>query len=147
MASKVPGGRSFRWTGKRAICAVLSGTGDDGSRGLQAVIERGGFVIAQDPDEAAYDGMPRSAIMTGVVDLVRHRQQTVLSGPCVLASRRWLRHQPDSALSLWFVERVGDIKGRVRKIAIVALARKLLVALWRHVETGEVPAGARFTAA
>ena len=60
---------------------------------------------------------------------------------------RWLHHQPDSALSLWFVERVGDIKGRVRKIAIVALARKLLVALWRHVETGEVPAGARFTAA
>jgi len=60
---------------------------------------------------------------------------------------RWLRHQPDSALSLWFVERVGDIKGRVRKIAIVALARKLLVALWRHVETGEVPAGVRFTAA
>ncbi len=56
--------------GTRAICAILSGTGDDGSRGLQAVIERGGLVIAQDPDEAAYDGMPRSAIMTGVVDLV-----------------------------------------------------------------------------
>jgi transposase len=60
---------------------------------------------------------------------------------------RWLRHQPDSALSLWFVERVGDIKGRVRKIAVVALARKLLVTLWRYVETGEVPAGVRFAAA
>ena len=60
---------------------------------------------------------------------------------------RWLRHQPDSVLSLWFVERVGDAKGRARKTAIVALARKLLVALWRYVETGEVPAGARFAAA
>ena len=56
--------------GKRAIGAILSGSGDDGSRGLRAVIENGGFVIAQDPAEAAFDGMPRSAIMTGVVDLV-----------------------------------------------------------------------------
>jgi hypothetical protein len=39
----------------------------------------------------------------------------------------WLRHQPDSALSRWFRERVGNIKGRIRKIAIVALARKLVV--------------------
>jgi transposase len=45
----------------------------------------------------------------------------------------WLRHQRDSALSLWFQARVGDGKGRVRRIAIVALARKLLVVLWRYV--------------
>ena len=56
--------------GKRAICVVLSGTGADGSAGLKAVKENGGLVIAQDPTEAAYDGMPRSAIMTGAVDLV-----------------------------------------------------------------------------
>ena len=56
--------------GKRAICVVLSGTGADGSAGLKAVKEHGGLVIAQDPTEAAYDGMPRSAIMTGAVDLV-----------------------------------------------------------------------------
>jgi len=56
--------------GKRAICAVLSGTGADGSVGLKAVKQNGGLVIAQDPTEAAYDGMPRSAIMTGAVDLV-----------------------------------------------------------------------------
>ncbi len=49
---------------------ILSGTGADGSLGLQAVKEKGGLVIAQDPDEASYDGMPRSAIMTGAVDLV-----------------------------------------------------------------------------
>ena len=54
----------------------------------------------------------------------------------------WLRHQPDSALSRWFRERVGNIKGRIRKIAIVALARKLVVALWRYLETGLVPSGA-----
>jgi transposase len=54
----------------------------------------------------------------------------------------WLRHQPDSALSIWFRQRVGNHKGRVRRIAIVALARKLLVALWRYLETGLIPTGA-----
>ena len=54
----------------------------------------------------------------------------------------WLRHQPDSDLSRWFRQRVGDMKGRVRRIAIVALARKLMVALWRYLTTGVVPTGA-----
>jgi two-component system, chemotaxis family, CheB/CheR fusion protein len=56
--------------GERAICAVLSGTGTDGSLGLKAVKEKGGLVIVQDPEEAAFDGMPRSAIMSGGADLV-----------------------------------------------------------------------------
>ena len=56
--------------GARAICVVLSGTGADGSLGLKAVKEKSGLVVAQDPDEAGFDGMPRSAIMTGAVDLV-----------------------------------------------------------------------------
>ena len=56
--------------GGRAIAVILSGTGADGSLGLQAVKAKGGLVIAQDPDEAGFDGMPRSAIMTGAVDLV-----------------------------------------------------------------------------
>lgn len=60
---------------------------------------------------------------------------------------RWLRFQPDSALSCWFVERTAGAKGRLRKVMAVALARKLLVALWRYVETGEIPAGARLAAA
>jgi transposase len=54
----------------------------------------------------------------------------------------WLRYQPDSDLSIWFRARVGIMKGRIRRIAIVALARKLLVALWRYLETGLVPRGA-----
>lgn len=56
--------------GARAICIVLSGTGADGSAGLAAVSAAGGLVIAQDPDEASYDGMPRSADMTGLVRFV-----------------------------------------------------------------------------
>jgi len=53
----------------------------------------------------------------------------------------WLRFQPNSALSLWFRERVGSAKGRIRRIAIVAVARKLLISLWRYLETGQVPTG------
>ncbi len=53
----------------------------------------------------------------------------------------WLRYQPDSALAIWFRERVGTLQGRTRRISIVAMARKLLIALWRYVETGTVPEG------
>jgi two-component system CheB/CheR fusion protein len=56
--------------GERAICVVLTGTGSDGSLGLLAVKANGGLVIAQDPEEAEHDGMPRSAVSTGGVDLV-----------------------------------------------------------------------------
>jgi two-component system, chemotaxis family, CheB/CheR fusion protein len=56
--------------GARAVCVVLSGTGADGSLGLKTVKESGGLVIAQDIGEADYDGMPRSAIATGAVDVV-----------------------------------------------------------------------------
>ena len=54
----------------------------------------------------------------------------------------WLRNQPTSRLATWFAERVMTGRGRVRRVAIVALARKLIVALWRFVETGLVPEGA-----
>jgi transposase len=60
---------------------------------------------------------------------------------------RWLRHQPASALSRWFIERTAGAKGRIRKIMAVALARKLLVALWRFVETGTIPEDVRLAAA
>jgi transposase len=54
----------------------------------------------------------------------------------------WLRHQPGSELSRWFNARVGNIKGRIRRITAVALARKLMIALWHYVTTGVVPTGA-----
>jgi transposase len=55
----------------------------------------------------------------------------------------WLRWQPDSELSRWYLRRFGAGNGRSRKVGVVALARKLLIALWKYVEHGEVPAGAR----
>ena len=54
----------------------------------------------------------------------------------------WLRYQSKSELALWYYRRVGDLKGRVRRVMIIALARKLMIALWRYVETGKVPTGA-----
>jgi hypothetical protein len=54
----------------------------------------------------------------------------------------WIRYQPDSALSRWFHDRVGANRGRIRRILITAVARRLLIALWRYVTDGVVPAGA-----
>lgn len=56
-------------------------------------------------------------------------------------SWKWVKHQPDSALSIWFNERFGAGK-RSRRIGIVALARKLLIALWHYLEHGVIPKGA-----
>ena len=53
----------------------------------------------------------------------------------------WLRHQPGSALARWFRERVAGAKGRMRRIMLVAMARKLIIALWRYATTGAVPEG------
>ena len=55
---------------ERAICIVLSGTGSDGTMGVRAVKGEGGMAMAQNPDSTKYDGMPRSAIATGLVDYV-----------------------------------------------------------------------------
>jgi len=55
---------------------------------------------------------------------------------------RWLMFQRDSALAQWFVARTANTKREIRKTMIIALARKLLIALWRYVTTGEVPTGA-----
>jgi transposase len=55
----------------------------------------------------------------------------------------WLRWQPETALSQWYMRRFGTGKGPARKIGIVALARKLFIALWRYLERNEIPAGAK----
>jgi transposase len=60
---------------------------------------------------------------------------------------RWLIFQPQSALAQWFLARTAGAKGRMKKIMTVGLARKLLIALWRFVETGVIPEGARLAAA
>ncbi len=94
---------------------------------------------------AAYAGLAPSPWKSGRVD----RQQGIsrsgnprLRTTMVELAWLWLRYQPDSALSRWFRERVGSERGRIRRIVIVALARKLLVALWRYTTLGELPKGA-----
>ena len=94
---------------------------------------------------AAYAGLAPSPWKSGCVD----REQGIaksgnprLRTTMVELAWLWLRYQPDSALSRWFRERVGSERGRIRRIAIVALARKLLVALWRYTTLGDLPAGA-----
>lgn len=95
---------------------------------------------------AAYAGLAPSPWKSGKID---HEQGVSKAGNPRLRSTMiqlswlWLRHQPDSALTLWFQARVRQERGRVRKVTIVALARKLLVALWKYVTTGLVPPGAR----
>ncbi len=54
----------------------------------------------------------------------------------------WLRYQPESALSRWYEARFANASKRVRRVGIVAVARKLLVELWRYLETGVIPEGA-----
>ena len=54
----------------------------------------------------------------------------------------WLRYQPRSQISLWFQRRYGNGNKRIRRIGIVAVARKLLIALWKYLEHGVVPEGA-----
>ncbi len=58
----------------------------------------------------------------------------------------WLRHQPNSALSRWFHQRTEGHSKRVRCVMIVALARKLAIALWRYLETGLIPECATLSA-
>ncbi len=60
---------------ERAICILLSGTGSDGTLGLKAIKGEGGMAMVQDPGSAEYDSMPRSAIATGLVDLVLPPQE------------------------------------------------------------------------
>jgi transposase len=94
---------------------------------------------------AAYAGLAPTPWRSGTID----REQGIskagnprLRHIMVELAWLWVRHQPDSALTRRFRERVGAETGRVRRIAIVAVARKLLIALWRYVNLGEVPEGA-----
>jgi transposase len=94
---------------------------------------------------AAYAGLAPSPWRSGDM---KKEQGIAKSGNARLrttmieAAWLWLRHQPGSALSQWFQERVRSDRGRLRRVSIVALARKLLVALWRFTMHGEIPEGA-----
>jgi transposase len=98
---------------------------------------------------ASYIGITPSAYDSGE----GHRSQGISKAgnrlarvAIVEAAWLWLRHQPDSALSQWFHERTQGQKGHIRRVMIVALARKLAIALWRYLETGLIPEGASLKA-
>ena len=93
---------------------------------------------------ASYVGLTPMPYQSGGMDRDRHigragnpRARRTL----IQLAWLWLRYQPESALAAWFRTRVGTLQGRTRRIAIVAMARKLLIALWRYAETGQVPDG------
>ena len=94
---------------------------------------------------ASYAGLAPTPWQSGSVD---HEQGVSKAGnprlrtTLVQLAWLWLRHQPQSALALWFKERVNRNGGRLKKTTIVALARKLLVALWKYVTAGVVIEGA-----
>jgi transposase len=94
---------------------------------------------------ASYAGLAPTPWQSGSVD---HEQGVSKAGnprlrtTLIQLAWLWLRHQPQSALALWFKERVTRNGGRLKKTTIVALARKLLVALWKYVTAGVVIEGA-----
>jgi transposase len=101
-------------------------------------------------DVAAYAGLAPTPWRSGSID----REQGIskagnprLRHIMIELAWLWVRHQPDSALTAWFRARVGHERGRVRRVTIVALARKLLIALWRCVTQREIPEGAVMKAA
>jgi transposase len=61
-------------------------------------------------------------------------------------SWQWLRHQPQSQLAKWYMQRFGSGASRMRRVGIIALSRKLLISLWKYLQTGLVPEGARLKA-
>ena len=94
---------------------------------------------------ASFIGLSPSPYSSGDVD----RDQGISKAGNKLARQTlvelawfWLRYQPDSKLSIWWRERFGSKGIRGRKVGIVALARKLAIALWRFVEAGIIPEGA-----
>ena len=99
---------------------------------------------------AAYAGLAPTPWKSGSID---HEQGVSKAGnprlrtTMVQLAWLWLRTSPASALSLWFYERVQRIGGRMRKTTIVALARKLLVALWKYISAGVLIEGAVMKAA
>jgi transposase len=98
---------------------------------------------------AAYCGLPPSPWRSGGID--REQGISKAGNPrarvkAIELAWLWLRHQPESELSRWYRNRTADAGKRARRIAIVALARKLIVALWRYLTAGLVPAGATMKA-
>ena len=131
-----------------AMLARLKGTGPE----TAAVLWSEGLFRQFDNRRqvAAYAGLPPTPWQSGSIDheqgVSKARNPRLRTTMAELA-RLWLQNQATSALSLWFNERVRRLGGRMRKTIIVALARKLLIALWRYTTAGVVIEGAVMKAA
>lgn len=126
----------------KALCK-LRGIGDN----FAAVLAKEVFYRTFDNRRqiAAYLGLAPTPFQSGGMDRDR-RINRAGNGRArktmVQLAWLWLRYQPDSALAQWFRERVGELQGRTRRIATIAMARKLLIAIWRFASFGIVPEGA-----
>jgi two-component system, chemotaxis family, CheB/CheR fusion protein len=87
-----------RWAGDRAVGVILSGTASDGAAGIREIKAHGGITIAQAPDTARHDGMPRAAIATGMVDLVLSPAE-IGEQLAHVRLHPYLRHDGDEAAS------------------------------------------------
>ena len=145
-----------RWTGSNGTAAPRHPYEAPGARllRLKGVGSETASVLAGEAffrdvrnrrEVASYAGLAPSPWQSGSVD---HVQGISKAGNARMRKAMgqlawlWLRNPPDSALSAWYRERVRDGRGRIKRIAITARARKLLVALWRVVTHGLVPTGA-----
>jgi transposase len=134
---------SFPYAEKVQLLATLGAVGETTATVLVAEVYHRRFETRR--HVASFVGLAPSPYKSGDVD----RDRGISKAGSKLARQTlvelawfWLRYQPDSKLSLWWRERFGDKGMRGRKVGIVALARKLAIALWRFVEDGVVPEGA-----
>jgi transposase len=137
--------------GKPAPVAMLKGLRGIGSEFANVLWSEGLFrSFSNRRQVAAYAGLAPTPWQSGSV---AHEQGVSKAGNPRLRTTMiqlawlWVRHQPGSILTQWFHQRVQFNGGRIRKVLIVALARKLLIAFWKYVTTGVVLEGAETTAA
>ncbi len=147
---------------RRAAAVAAAAVEDAGARRVKALLRLRGFgpefsnllvrevyyrQFANRRKVGSYVGLAPSPYRSGQLD---HEQGIAKAGnrrarsAAIELAWLWLRHQPESALTRWFYARLAGAKnGRLKRILIVALARKLVVALWRYLTVGLLPEGAR----
>jgi transposase len=147
---------------RRAVALAAAPAEDDNARRVKVLLRLRGFgpefasmlvrevyyrQFANRRKVASYVGLSPSPFRSGGMD---HEQGIAKAGnrrarsTAIELAWLWLRHQPDSALARWFYARLGGAKSRrLKRILVVALARKLVVALWRYLTAGLLPEGAR----
>ena len=92
---------------------------------------------------AGLTGTPYNSGQTSREQGISKAGNRYVRGVIVELAWAWLRYQPRSKLARWYNRRFGDGSSRLRKVGIVALARRLLIDLWRYLDFGVLPEGAR----